>query len=93
VLISQQLMLGRTREQAIKNYPFKLAQTYYGQLERVHQWIDKQPLIDLLEVSFADVHNNPRETVQKIVEFLDYEIDESSMIEAVDNKLYRNQTA
>ena len=92
VLISQQLMLGRTREQAIRNYPFKLAQTYYDQLDRVRQWADAQPNLDILEVSYADAHNHPVETAKKVIAFLDRELDAEQMAKAVDKSLYRNQT-
>ena len=93
VLISQQLMLGKTREQAIKNYPFKLAQTYFGQLERVEQWIEDQPNVDILRVNYADAHNNPRETATRVIEFLDRNLDVDAMINAVDKQLYRNQSS
>jgi predicted AlkP superfamily phosphohydrolase/phosphomutase/tetratricopeptide (TPR) repeat protein len=92
VLISQQLMLGKTREQAIKNYPFKLAQTYFGQLERVEQWIDDQPNVDILRVNYADAHNNPRETAVRVSEFLERDLNVEEMIRAVDKQLYRNQS-
>jgi predicted AlkP superfamily phosphohydrolase/phosphomutase/tetratricopeptide (TPR) repeat protein len=92
VLISQQRMLGKTREQAIKNYPFKLAQTYFGQLERVEQWIEDQPNVDILRVNYADAHNNPRETALRIIDFLDKDLNIEAMINAVDKKLYRNQS-
>jgi predicted AlkP superfamily phosphohydrolase/phosphomutase/tetratricopeptide (TPR) repeat protein len=92
VLISQQLMLGKTREQAIKNYPFKLAQTYFGQLERVEQWIDDQPNVDILRVNYADAHNNPRETAIRVIEFLERDLNVEEMIRAVDKQLYRNQS-
>lgn len=92
VLISQQLMLGKTREQAIRNYPFKLAQTYFNQIERVKQWIDNQPQIDFLSVNYADAHRNPRETALKVISFLERDLDADQMMGAIDKKLYRNQT-
>ena len=92
VLISQQLMLGKTREQAIMNYPFKLAQTYFNQLERVRQWIDEQPNVDLLEISYADAHNHPKETSHKVADFLERDLNLAEMATAVDKNLYRNQT-
>ncbi len=93
VLISQQLMLGKPREEAIKNYPFKLAQTYFEQLERVNQWVEKQPFIEMLTIQYNEAVNHPEEVVKRIAEFLDRDLDTDKMIEAVDKKLYRNQTS
>ena len=90
--MSQQIMLGKTREQAIRDYPFKLAMTYYGQLERVNEWIENQPNIDVLHVNYADAHNFPAETAQKVVDFLGLEVSVKSIVSAIDSSLYRNQT-
>jgi predicted AlkP superfamily phosphohydrolase/phosphomutase/tetratricopeptide (TPR) repeat protein len=92
VLISQQIMLGKTREQAIMNYPFKLAQTYYNQLERIRKWIDDQPDVDFLEISYADAHSHTKEIAVKVAAFLDRDLPVDKMVTAVDNKLYRNQS-
>jgi predicted AlkP superfamily phosphohydrolase/phosphomutase/tetratricopeptide (TPR) repeat protein len=91
VLISQQIMLGKSREEAIKTYPFKLAQTFYNQLQRVNEWVDQQPFIDILHVNYLDCHTNPEEVVKRISDFLDRELDSSKMIEAIDQSLYRNK--
>ena len=91
VIMSQQIMLGKTREQAIKTYPFKLAQTYFEQLERVEKWIENQPHVDVLRVQFADAHNHPGATARRVAEFLDMPERAADMEKAVDNALYRNQ--
>lgn len=91
VMISQQLMLGKSREEAIKTYPFKLAQTFYNQLNRVNEWVDQQPFIDILYVNYLDCHNNPKEVAERISGFLNKELDIKSMATAVDKTLYRNQ--
>ena len=93
VLISQQLMLGKNREDAIKNYPFKLAQTFYNQLERVNEWVDQQSFIDILHVNYSDCHANPREVSDRISVFLNRDLQVDEMEKAVDRSLYRNQNA
>ena len=70
-----------------------MAQTYFGQLERVEQWIEDQPNVDILRVNYADAHNNPRETATRVIEFLDRNLDVDAMINAVDKQLYRNQSS
>lgn len=92
VLISQQRMLGKTREEAIRNYPFKMAQTFFNQIEKIHQWVDKQPNVELLIVKYQDAIDSPEDTVHRIANFLDREMDTSEMLKAIDKKLYRNQT-
>ncbi len=91
VLISQQMMLGKSREQAIKNYPFKMAQTFYGQIEAVHKWVKEQPRVDLLVVRYSETIENPKDTVSRITAFLEREMDKKAMLSAIDKKLYRNQ--
>lgn len=93
VLISQQLMLGKTREQAIKNYPFKLAQTYFNQLEKARKWVQSQPNVDILEVNFSDAHSYPETVAEQVSVFLDRDLDIRKMLKAVDKKLYRNQNS
>lgn len=92
VLISQQRMLGKTREEAIRNYPFKMAQTFFNQIEKIHQWVDKQPNVELLIVKYQDAIDSPDDTVNRVANFLDREMDTSEMLKAIDKKLYRNQT-
>jgi predicted AlkP superfamily phosphohydrolase/phosphomutase/tetratricopeptide (TPR) repeat protein len=93
VLVSQQLMLGKSREEAIKNYPFKLAQTFYNQLERVNEWIDQQPYIDVLYVNYQDCHSNPKEVSDRISVFLNRNLPTDAMAKAVDKSLYRNRNS
>ena len=93
VLISQQIMLGKTREEAIRNYPFKMAQTFYEQIEKVHRWVDKQPYVDLIVIKYQEAIENPEDTIHKINDFLEREMNTSAMLSAIDKKLYRNQNA
>jgi predicted AlkP superfamily phosphohydrolase/phosphomutase/tetratricopeptide (TPR) repeat protein len=91
VILSQQIMLGKTREQAIQNYPFRLAQTYYQQLERVNQWLEQRANVEVLRVQYADAHQFPLETAQRVADFLGLKGRVDAMVQAVDPTLYRNQ--
>lgn len=92
VLVSQQLMRGKSREEAIKNYPFKLAQTYFEQLERVANWVEDQPNVAILRINYLEAVLNPASVAQKIDEFLDDDLNLEAMTQAVDENLYRNQS-
>lgn len=92
VLISQQIMLGKSREQAIMNYPFKMAETFHNQLRKVKRWSDNQPNLDWLEINHKDIINEPEAIARKIGQFLDREFDIEKMAQVVDKKLHRNRT-
>jgi len=93
VLISQQIMLGKTREQAIKNYPFKMAQIFFEQIEKVHKWVELQPNVELLVIKYHEAIENPEDTANKVAKFLDRDMDLQNMLKAIDKKLYRNQNS
>lgn len=92
ILVSQQIMLGKTREQAIMNYPFKMAENFNNQLRKVKKWAGNQPNLEWLEVNHFDVINEPEAMARKIAQFLNRDLDFEKMGKVVDKKLHRNKT-
>lgn len=92
VLLSQQVMLGRGKEKAKKSYPSRLAEVYKEQIEKTHIWIDSQPNVDLLQINYTDVIDQPLEQARIIGEFLDHKLDVNKMVKVVDPDLYRSKS-
>ena len=87
VIKSQQIMLGR----ADKNPAFGLKETFLSQLKDVDVWQKKEPGVDLIYVNYAEVIQDPYSTVDRIISFLDADLDREKMLSSVDKSLYRNR--
>ena len=92
VLKSQQIMLGREKDVKTKAFPSGLNKAFQKQLDRVDEWIESQPNIDVINVNYKDVIENPTAELESLVSFLDREIDLNLLKSAIDKKLYRNKS-
>ena len=92
VLKSQQIMLGREKDVKTKAFPSGLNKAFQKQLDRVDEWIESQPNIDVINVNYKEVIENPTAELESLVSFLDREIDSNLMKSAIDEKLYRNKS-
>lgn len=91
VLVSQQVMLGKSKEEAMRNFPLVLANQFQTQLDKVQRWAETQPHVEMLNVYYNDVVKDPEFWAKEVASFLGLEIDSDNMVRAVDNKLYRNK--
>ncbi|GAB4135940.1 MAG: hypothetical protein Fur0041_10300 [Bacteroidia bacterium] len=87
VLTSQQIMLGRDP----KNFPLGIAETFRDHLRMAEQWMNTQAHVTFLKVSYAETIQYPEKTAKAIAAFLDKPLNIQAMINAVDEKLYRNK--
>jgi hypothetical protein len=70
-------------------------------LERLFEWLGRQPHMPLLTVSYNDLMSDARRQSQRVCEFLDgafdcafdSAVDTHRMLAAVDPALYRNRAA
>ncbi len=87
VLVSQQKMLGKesTATDATLHTVFE------RQRNEAVQWADKQPFVDLLELHYAQVIQDPVGTARAISSFLERTVNEEEMVKTVDKNLYRNR--
>jgi hypothetical protein len=92
VLKSQQIMLGREKDVKTKAFPSGLNKAFEKQLNRVDEWIESQPNIDVINVNYKDVIENPTAELESLVSFLDRDIDLNLLKSAIDKKLYRNKS-
>ena len=91
VLRSQQIMLGKDKDVSKKAFPTGLNDAFQKQLNRVESWIESQPNIDVLNVNYKDVIDQPIEEIESISTFLDIDIDIAKVNKVIDKKLYRNR--
>jgi hypothetical protein len=91
VLVSQQVMLGKTRKQALESFPFQLAANFQKEIKKVNDWIEEQPYTEILKLNYNEVNENPRLCAEQITKFLNTQLDINKMVEVVDKKLNRSK--
>ena len=90
VLASQGTMLARMGRKAAPRE--RLREAFRTHLEKATAWLERQPNVATLRVSYAQLVANPLDESKRVNEFLDGKLDVSSMAEAVDPTLYRNRS-
>lgn len=91
ILISQQIMLSKQADANAKLFPTKLNDIFEKQLTTIEDWIETQTNIEILNVNYSDVVDNPMEEFGSILEFLDVTGNTEKMLKVVDKSLYRNK--
>lgn len=89
MLRSQEKMLvrlGRTPAPAEK-----MKQSYQLHLERLYDWLGKQPHLQTLFVRYNELMANPIEETRRVNAFLGGGLDKGKMLDAIDPALYRNR--
>ena len=92
VLKSQQIMLGKDKDVQSKTFPTGLNDAFLKQLNRVEEWIESQPNIDVLDMNYKDVVALSESEFDSLISFLDKPLDVEKLKSAIDNKLYRNKS-
>ncbi|MEM9414374.1 MAG: sulfotransferase [Planctomycetota bacterium] len=91
VLASQAKMLVRSGKQGGAVKPEVLKGVFTKQLKETMDWLVAQPNIQVLEVGFREMFDNPTAEMDKIAAFLGGGLDVDAMARAVDPSLYRNR--
>jgi hypothetical protein len=91
VLASQRQMLIRRGEPTDKIPEEKLAALFEKHVERVHDWLDRQPNIQILHVHYSDVLADPTQQARRLNRFLGGTLDAREMARVVDPGLYRQR--
>ena len=87
ILSSQQKMLGKKGDA----FPMGIAKAFEKELEKIDVWQKKEPNVNLIYVDYKSVIENPDTEINKINEFLDFQIDTDKMKSVIDPNLYRNK--
>lgn len=91
ILASQKRMLARRGEETDKIADEQLATLFRRHLEGVQAWLEGQPNLDVLYVSYNDVLERPRDEARRVVTFVDEDLDADRMAGVVDPALYRQR--
>ena len=92
VLASQRKMMERRGEQD-DDVPDELMSRLFEQhLQEVRNWLDSQPNLDTLYVSYNETLKTPQPTVDAVNSFLGGGLDTDGMTRVVDPDLYRQRS-
>ncbi len=89
MLQSQEKMLERLNRPAAPRDEIKRA--FIKHLDRLRDWLGKQPNMQVLYVTYSDLIAEPDEQAKRVAEFLGGQLDTLAMVQAVDPSLYRNR--
>jgi hypothetical protein len=91
ILASQKQMLIRRGEPTDRVSDEEVAELFRRHLRRVEAWIGQQSNFDVIHVDYHQVLKSPVEQARRVNQFLDYALDEESMVSVVDWSLYRQR--
>ncbi len=90
ILVSQQVMLGKSRHAALKNFPLQMANNLQAQHDRAISWMQQQPHVEYIELDYEQLVGKDK-GVEEQLQALLKEVDFSGIWESVDEKLYRSR--
>ena len=91
LLASQRQMLVRREEPTDTVSDERLMMLYRGHLKQVGAWIDQQPNIEVMYVSYNEILEGPAAQAERIDRFLGNTLDVEKMVSVVDRTLYRQR--
>jgi hypothetical protein len=91
ILSSQRQMLVRDGIQDDKVPDAKLAELYENHLKKTETWLEQQPNMSTLFISYNQTLREPKPNVNQINQFLGGKLDMKSMFQVVDQNLYRER--
>jgi nucleoside diphosphate kinase len=90
VLSSQRQMLVRVGKQDEASDD-KLAELYENHLKKTETWLEQQPNMSMLYISYNQILHDPGPDLNRINQFLGGDLDVQSMLQVVDQNLYRER--
>jgi hypothetical protein len=91
ILASQAKMLERRGEEGGQVSDEQMTVLFEKHLQQVYAWMDQQPNLEYMDVSYNDALANPLPTIERVQAFLGCELDGAAMAQVVDPDLYRNR--
>ena len=91
IIASQRQMLIRRGEPTDTVSDERIAELSADHLQRVAIWIDDQPNIDVLYVSYNEILKDPLIQARRTAEFVDMDLNVEKMSQVVDLSLYRQR--
>jgi hypothetical protein len=91
ILASQRQMLIRREEPIDAVGDERITGLFRRHLKQVEAWIDEQPNIEVVYVSYNEILAGPVEQAERINQFLGNALNVENMVSAVDQTLYRQR--
>ena len=91
ILASQAKMLERRGEAGGDVSDAQMTELFEKHLKQVYTWMDQQPNVEHMDVSYNEALANPIPTIERIQAFLGGDLDTAAMAAVVDPGLYRNR--
>jgi hypothetical protein len=91
ILSSQRKMLVRDGIQDDKVPDGKLAELYENHLKKIETWLEQQPNMSTLYISYNQIVLDPETNLNRINQFLGGNLDMKLMLQVVDQNLYRER--
>ncbi len=93
VIVSQEVMKGKKKEQVMKNFPFQMAMEMQQEESRLENWLKMQPTMELYTVDYYDCMEDPEKVLGGLADYLKLPLDIEKGRKAVVKKLHRNKLA
>jgi len=91
VVSSQKKMLTRLGKKTADQDDIDAKRLFTKHLREIKEWLPKQPNMEVLFVSFNELHDDPTPVIQGLNEFMGGGLDEGVMGSIIDPSLYRNR--
>jgi hypothetical protein len=91
VLTSQRIMLQRQGKEVSGPDDEHMAHMFARHIATTKMWLKDQNHMDVIYIHYHDVLSEPRESAEKVQQFLGQTLDTDRMVAAVDASLYRNR--
>ena len=91
ILASQKRMMVRNGKPDDQISDEKLAEVYEKHLKKVAAWLERQPNMSILYVSYNHILQNPQPSLSQINQFLGGNLNVKAMLQEIDHKLYRER--
>jgi hypothetical protein len=91
ILSSQRQMLIRDGKQDDPVNDGKLAELYENHLKKTETWLEQQPNIHTLYISYNQILGDPEPDLNRINQFLGGNLNMKAMLQVVDQNLYRER--
>ena len=90
---NQNRLLIRRKKPIVEDDEKKIKVAFEKHLRMVKGWLSDQSNIKVLSTNYNDLIENPLVNIKKINGFLGHILDESKMVDTVEEELYRTRIA
>jgi hypothetical protein len=91
ILASQRKMLVRRGEPTDRVDDGEMGRLFEKHLAQVYAFMDERDDVEYVDVDYNAALEDPETVVERVVEFLDADLDASAMLGVVDPQLYRQR--